>query len=433
MSINFVLRSAIVLFVLFLALQLVRPELKNPPVTAELKASEEVKQVLRNSCYNCHSNETKLSWFDQVVPAYWLVAHDVKEARTHVNFSEIGSQPEGKQKATLFEAVNEIQLGGMPLPSYKRVHPGAVVTAEQLAVLRTYLTPGNESTAADPKTVQTADAQYAKWLEGVGTTTSSTSTALNGVRVFADYKDWREIDGTDRWDNGTMRVILGNPVAIKAVSDRINPWPDGAAFAKVTWSQQPDGTGLVRTGAFVQVEFMVKGSKQYAATEGWGFARFRGMDLKPYGTSANFTQECTGCHEPVRKSDFVYTMPLAALQGDLPANPLQWRVITSAISHSDESMSTLFGNDLAVDYSRTHTNHEYPAGAVLTLVTWKQREDARWFGGRIPGKPEAVEMVTVKAGPVYVYEKYEGTPLQKVSNPGDRAAYLLEQRAAVMP
>ncbi len=55
-----------------MGLQFVRPELTNPPVTAELAAPPEVKQVLRNSCYNCHSNETKLPWFDKVVPAYWV-------------------------------------------------------------------------------------------------------------------------------------------------------------------------------------------------------------------------------------------------------------------------------------------------------------------------------------------------------------------------
>ena len=86
-------------------------------MTAELEAPEEVKQVLKNSCYNCHSNETKLPWFDKVVPAYWVVSSDVKEARKHLNFSEIGAQPAAKQKAALFEAVNMIQLGAMPLPS----------------------------------------------------------------------------------------------------------------------------------------------------------------------------------------------------------------------------------------------------------------------------------------------------------------------------
>ena len=125
----------------FVGIQFIRPALTNPPVTAELQAPPEVKEILRNSCYSCHSNETRLPWFDRVVPAYWLVNHDVREARRHLNFSEIGKLPAAQQKGFLFEAVNQIQMGAMPLPSYLRVHPGAAVTREQLAVLRNYLAP----------------------------------------------------------------------------------------------------------------------------------------------------------------------------------------------------------------------------------------------------------------------------------------------------
>jgi hypothetical protein len=132
----------------------------------------------------------------------------------------------------------------------------------------------------------------------------------------------------------------------------------------------------------------------------------------------------------------------AALTGDLPVNPLKWRVITSAIDHRSGTMYTVFGNDQAVDYARTHTEQSYPVGTVLSLVTWNQQDDPRWFGGRIPKTPKAVEFVTVQPGanqqPAYLYEDYEGAPLKKVSGeqqtePQGRAAYLLAQRAAVMP
>src|ERR1700761_9852556 len=77
----------------FIGMQCIRPALDNPPVTAELQAPPEVKQILQNSCYSCHSNETKLAWFDEVAPVSWLVARDIKEARHHLNFSEIGKLP----------------------------------------------------------------------------------------------------------------------------------------------------------------------------------------------------------------------------------------------------------------------------------------------------------------------------------------------------
>jgi Haem-binding domain/Cytochrome P460 len=291
-------------FLLFLLAQLYRPKIDHPPVTAEIEAPPEVKQILRNSCYNCHSNETRLSWFDQPAPAYWVVARDVRLARSRLNFSEIGKQPPAKQRAMLFEAVNMIQLGAMPLPSYRRVHPGATVTAAQLETLKAYLNPfamqvAPAITDAVPTPVAT------------GSTATKAAPELNGLPFFPDYKSWRAISTTDRGDNHTMRVILGNDIAVSAIaSKQIQPWPDGAAFAKVAWQAVPDGRGVLRPGKFLQVEFMVKGKAKYASTLGWGFGRWLGPELKPYGTNAHFASECVGCHTPVRDNDFVYTMPL---------------------------------------------------------------------------------------------------------------------------
>lgn len=132
----------------------------------------------------------------------------------------------------------------------------------------------------------------------------------------------------------------------------------------------------------------------------------------------------------------------ASLTGDLPANPLAWKVITSAINEQDSTMSTLYGNDAAVQYARTAAGNDYPAGAELALVTWFQRDDDHWFGARIPAKVKSVEFVTVGATPdqshSYSYQSYEGTPLKETTatvSPiaAGRAGYLLSQRAAVMP
>jgi len=304
------------LFLVFLGLQLVRPELTNPAVTGELQAPVEVKQVLRNSCYSCHSNETKLPWFDEVVPAYWVVSSDVKEARKHLNLSEIAKLPAAQQKGLLFEALNMIQMGAMPLPSYLKVHPHAAVTPEQLMVLRSYLAAPPELSNTAEVAVKAvtdaaaADAQYGNWVRA-SQTALEVKPEFNGVPFDPDYKNWKAISSTDRFDNHTMREILGNDVAVKAIAARhINPWPDGAAFAKVAWQQAAaDDKGVVKTGAFIQVELMVKDSKKYASSEGWGWGRWRGTDLKPYGKDAQFQNECMSCHEPVAKNDHVYTMP----------------------------------------------------------------------------------------------------------------------------
>src|ERR1700729_3241482 len=127
--------------VLLAVLQIFRPGIPSKPATAEIEAPQEVKQVLQKDCYSCHSDQRRLSWFDQIVPGYWLVRHDILTAREHLNFSTLGAKPAAAQKATLYEAVNMVQLGAMPLPQFLMLHPNARVTPGELGTLRGYLAP----------------------------------------------------------------------------------------------------------------------------------------------------------------------------------------------------------------------------------------------------------------------------------------------------
>src|SRR5277367_4161595 len=214
-------------FGVFLLMQCFRPALTNPPVTADLQAPPEVKAILKKSCYSCHSNETALPWFDQVAPGHWLVVHDVKEARAKLNFSEIGKLPVAAQRAALYEAVNMVQFGAMPLPSYLHVHPGSTVRPEELQVLRTYLDPFAAPPAVDAALVATGDAQFNGWT-GMSAPVRKVDPEWNGVEFYPDYKNWKVVSTTDRRDNHTIRVITGNDIAVKAIEEKqVHPWPDG--------------------------------------------------------------------------------------------------------------------------------------------------------------------------------------------------------------
>lgn len=138
------------------------------------------------------------------------------------------------------------------------------------------------------------------------------SPAANGITLPEGYKNWRLIAPSYRSDKNHIRAILGNDVAIEAMhAGKTNPWPDGAILAKLAWKNKADEHFPVATvpGDFVQAEFMVKNAKQYSATGGWGFARWLGMEQKPYGKDANFVQECFACHTPVKMNDYVFTKP----------------------------------------------------------------------------------------------------------------------------
>ena len=136
--------------------------------------------------------------------------------------------------------------------------------------------------------------------------------APNGISFPSDYKDWRLISSSHRVDNNTLRVILGNDTAITAArADQTNPWPDGAVMAKIVWKETTldSWEKAIVPGEFVHVEFMVKDSKKYSDTGGWGFARWKGTQLTPYGKDNTFVYECFGCHTPVKSNDYVFTHP----------------------------------------------------------------------------------------------------------------------------
>jgi hypothetical protein len=296
--------------VAFVCAQFVRPSLTNPPVTADIQAPAQVKKIIETSCYNCHSNETSLPWFDRIVPAYWIAARDVKHGRARLNFSEIGKLPVAVQNAALFESVSQIELGAMSLPAYRRVHRESEIKPEQLRVLKSYLASVSPLQRSTNDEIAAADAQYEKWIRTSGAA-SAVSSAPNGIAFLPDYKNWKAISSTDRFDNHTIRQILGNEVAVRAIAENhINPWPDGSAFAKVAWLDQVDEKGSVRPGLFFQVEFMIRDARKYAGTLGWGWARWRGSDLTPYGKDASFTSECVGCHSPLASTNYVFTLPI---------------------------------------------------------------------------------------------------------------------------
>jgi hypothetical protein len=417
--------------VVFALLQIVRPGIPTKPATAEIQAAPEVKRILEKDCYSCHSDQRRLSWFDQIVPAYWLVRHDILTAREHLNFSTVGSKAPAMQKATLYEAVNMIQLGAMPLPSFVKLHSEAKVTPEELATLKEYLAPW----ASAPK--------YSGNASGNGPDGSPAPVSLAMVRPELDgfafdpaFESWKPISTTDRGDNNSFRFILGNEVAVSAArSGNISPWPDGARFAKIAWEQESAPDGLIHPGKFIQVELMLKDAHRYGDTEGWGWGRWRGLDLKPYGEDASFVKECTGCHQPVHGNDYVFTLPItaasvgrdeavnngaAALPATLPYQPLDWNAITMYVDPKAHVTATLYGNDSAMRgvQARSATpvgapmGPAYPAGAVLALVTWGQRDDPHWFGARIPAEPQSVEFVQVSAaGQGSSYRRFAGTGL----------------------
>jgi Cytochrome P460 len=149
----------------------------------------------------------------------------------------------------------------------------------------------------------------------------SNASPIYGITIPAEYRDWRLISVNHLAGAGgnlkQVRAQLGNDIAIKAFREGKLPFPDGTIIAALHWNEVSSdennkvlatgfpGVGLQSSiaGPAENVQFMVKDSKKYAATGGWGFADFK--NGKPGNEALHNT--CFPCHQPAKDRDYVFT------------------------------------------------------------------------------------------------------------------------------
>ena len=123
--------------VVFAAIQFVPygREHENPPVTQEPTwADAETAALLRESCYDCHSNETRWPWYSHIAPSSWLLTNDIEDGREALNFSEWAFDEE--EEPFVAVAIEEnVRSGDMPPTRYLLLHPGARLSDEEKQAL----------------------------------------------------------------------------------------------------------------------------------------------------------------------------------------------------------------------------------------------------------------------------------------------------------
>ena len=144
------------------------------------------------------------------------------------------------------------------------------------------------------------------------------ASPIYGVKIPAGYRDWKVIAVDNLFVPGKtdqVRAQLGNDIAIKAFKEGTLPFPDGSIIAAIHWNRVlSESNDKVLAGEFpgaqsfvvasrMNVQFMVKDSKKYAESAGWGFADFTGE--KPADKALHET--CFPCHAPARDHDYVFT------------------------------------------------------------------------------------------------------------------------------
>ncbi|MGB8566879.1 MAG: cytochrome P460 family protein [Pseudolabrys sp.] len=151
--------------------------------------------------------------------------------------------------------------------------------------------------------------------------TESNASPIYGITIPDGYRDWRLISVNHLAGAGgklkQVRAQLGNDIAIKAFREGKLPFPDGTVIAALHWNEASSeennkvldigfpGVGLQSSVAqsAENVQFMVKDSKKYAETGGWGFADFK--NGKPGNEDLHKT--CFACHQPAKDRDYVFT------------------------------------------------------------------------------------------------------------------------------
>jgi hypothetical protein len=149
----------------------------------------------------------------------------------------------------------------------------------------------------------------------VGPPASHADQEIYVTKIPDGYRDWKLVSvAHEAGPLNDIRAILGNDAAIKAYRDKTLPFPDGAIIARIAWKFTPSEENnriFGREQSWVAgdppdwyLQFMVKDSKKYAATGGWGYAQFD-KDGKPAPDAKLAT--CYPCHEPIKARDFVFT------------------------------------------------------------------------------------------------------------------------------
>lgn len=138
----------------------------------------------------------------------------------------------------------------------------------------------------------------------------SKKVANKEVEVPKDFREWQRVATSYRTDNNSLRVIVANDIAWKAMQAGGKHFPDGAKIGKLTWKEKhhEKWNAAIVPGEFMHVDFMQKDSKQFATTGGWSFSRWLGTNLKRDSKDLE-GKECFACHTVAKDSDYEFTQP----------------------------------------------------------------------------------------------------------------------------
>lgn len=139
------------LLIVFIAIQLIRPArnssgpVKAGDLTHAIAVPDRVLDILKNSCYDCHSNNTRYPWYVNIQPMGWMMARHINEGKENLNFDEFGSYSKRKRANKLRAIATSITDGSMPITSYTIMHTDARLNKEQATMINDWASKTRDS------------------------------------------------------------------------------------------------------------------------------------------------------------------------------------------------------------------------------------------------------------------------------------------------
>ncbi|PKP10327.1 MAG: hypothetical protein CVU08_13745 [Bacteroidetes bacterium HGW-Bacteroidetes-3] len=98
-----------------------------------------IQNLLKNSCYDCHSNNTNYPWYNKIQPVSWFLEHHIKEGKKELNFSEFGGYSERRQKSKIKSIISQVRDDEMPLWTYTLIHRDTKLSEDDKKLITNYL------------------------------------------------------------------------------------------------------------------------------------------------------------------------------------------------------------------------------------------------------------------------------------------------------
>lgn len=133
------------LLIVFVAIQFIQParnisgQVLSTDITKTVNVPDKVLDIFKNSCYDCHSNNTRYPWYVNIQPMGWMMARHIRNGKEMLNFNEFGSYTSRRQISKLKEIANQIKDDEMPISSYKIMHQNARLSKEQKDLLMDWM------------------------------------------------------------------------------------------------------------------------------------------------------------------------------------------------------------------------------------------------------------------------------------------------------